>query len=284
MPRIFMYMFSMKSAGGLDVKKALSALMADGGDGSRHGCQQIKHEGSSFRGDRDTVVINWGCGSSLPRAVRSCHVINSSEAVYNAIDKPTFLRLCTISGVRTVPWTDRTWEAQLWLDRGDTVFCRTQLHGRQGQGIVVVEPGGEIIRANLYTKYIEALREYRMHVCDGEVIAVHRKVQTGEPEDVANENYIKNTRNGWVFRRVSRYPRDCATQAIAAIKAVGLDFGVVDVLWQSDQPERCQLQEGAGGAYVLEANTAPGIDTMTWTCEQYAAALKQLAEKKVLTA
>ena len=265
--RLFMYLFSMKSAGGLDVKKAL-------------GCQQIKHEGSTFSGYKDTVVINWGCGSALPREVRACHIINTSEAIYNAIDKLTFLRLCTIAGVRTVPWTDRTWEARLWLDRGDTVYCRTQLQGRQGQGIVVVKPGSELVRAHLYTKYIEALREYRVHVCDGEVIAVHRKVQTGEAEDKTNEDYIRNTANGWAFRRVSQYPQDIGIQAIGAIKAAGLDFGVVDILWRSDTPRRCQLQEGAGNAFVLEANTAPGIDTMTWTCEKYATALKKLAEQR----
>lgn len=251
---MYMYMFSMKSAGGLDVKKALD-------------CQQIRHEGSTFQGSKDKVVINWGCGHALPREVLKCHVINKSEAVYNAISKTTFLRLCTIAKVRTVPWTDRTWEAQMWADHGNKVYCRTQTEGRQGQGIVITDAGQSVTRASLYTKAIENDREYRVHVCDGEVIAVHRKVHDGETETKETTDQVRNTENGWLFRRVTIYPKDISAQAVPAIKAAGLDFGVVDVLYDGTQ------------AWVLEANTAPGIDTMEWTCQAYAEALKKLSAK-----
>lgn len=254
MPQIYMYMFSMKSAGGLDVKKAL-------------GCQQIRHTESTFKGSPDKVVINWGCGSQLPKEVLKCNIINKPEAIYNAIDKREFLRLCTDAGVRTVPWTLTRREGSLWITQGAIVYCRTRLEGRQGQGIVIATHSQELVEARLYTKGISCDREYRVHVCDGEVIAVHRKVQDGETPENTNTHAIRNTENGWVFRRVTIYPKDITTQAIPAIKAAGLDFGVVDVLYDGTQ------------AYVLEANTAPGIDTMEWTCEQYAKALKKLANK-----
>ena len=250
---LYMYMFSMKSAGGLDVKKSI-------------GCQQIKHEGSTFKGSKEKVVINWGCGHALPTEVNKCHVINKPEAIYNAIDKRAFLRLCTEAKVRTVPLTIRTWEAQAWSDAGETVYCRTRLEGRQGQGIVICK-GGEVTPSRLYTKGIDCDREYRVHVCDGEVIAVHRKVRDGETPENEKTRLIRNTENGWLFRRVTIYPRDIVPQAIQAVRACGLDFAVVDVLYDGTL------------AWVLEANTAPGIDTMEWTCEQYAKALRKLSAK-----
>lgn len=256
MDNLYMYMFSMKSAGGLDVKKAL-------------GVQQIKHTESSFKGSKNKVVINWGCGSQLPSEVRKCHVINSSEAICNAIDKRTFLRLCSGAGVRVVPWTTSSREAESWWKEGAKVYCRTRLEGRQGQGIVIAEGKVPLADARLYTKYVPSEREYRVHVCDGEVIAVHRKVRDNDVPEGKETDLVRNTENGWIFRWVSIYPRDIVTQAVPAIRAAGLDFGVVDVLYDGS------------AAWVLEANTAPGIDTMERTCYAYADALKKLAKKRL---
>ena len=256
MSRMFMYMFSMKSAGGLDVQKHLD-------------CMQIRHENSKFKGDKDTVVINWGCGGELPPEVMKCHVINRPEKIYNAINKITFLDLCKTKGVRTIPWTTSSREAQRWIDEGDTVYCRTRLEGRQGQGIVICDKSTPLVAARLYTRYTKGEREYRVHVVDGEVIAVHRKVHDGETAETPETDMIRNTANGWLFARRSVYPKDICVQAKAAVEAVGLDFAVVDILW------------GREGAYVLEANTAPGIDTMDWTCSQYAKALRKLVDKRL---
>jgi D-alanine-D-alanine ligase-like ATP-grasp enzyme len=47
---------------------------------------------------------------------------------------------------------------------------------------------------------------------------------------------------------------------VAAVAAVGLDFGAVDIIWNQTQ-DRC---------YVLEINTAPGL--CNTTCQKYAEA------------
>lgn len=254
MKRLFMFMFSMKSAGGLDVLKAL-------------GCKQIRHEGSTFKGDKDTVVINWGWGGPLPNEVQKCKIINKPDAIYKAIRKTVFLDACTKAGVRTVPWTTSKAIAQTWAAVGNTIYCRTRIEGRQGQGIVIAKALGEVVAAPLYSKAIDADREYRVHVCDGKVIAVHRKVHDGETKRHDGTELVRNTENGWLFRRVTIYPKDIITEATKAVKAVGLEFAVVDILYAEEK------------AYVLEANTAPGIDTMDWTVAQYAKALRTLAEK-----
>lgn len=248
--RLMMYLYKMTSEGGLSLKNNL-------------GVQQIKHEGGRFLGDKDTVTINWGSGNPLPRECFKGKVINHPDNVRDAIDKRVFLRRCRDAGVRTVPWTGRELEANQWIKEGATVYCRTRIEGFEGQGIVIAKTAQELVPARLYTKKIEADREYRVHVVGEQAIAIHRKVSENPK---ANPD-IRNTANGWSFRRVTIYPKDIETQAIAAVKAVGLDFAAVDVL------------HSEGLSYVLEANTAPGIDEMKWTIAQYAKHLRALAEK-----
>lgn len=113
-----------------------------------------------------------------------------------------------------------------------------------------------IPQARLYTKFIPAEREYRVHIVNGRAIVVHRKVEgTGD---------IRNSDAGWVFRRVTTFPDAIIPEARNAVVALGLDFAAVDVLWDGQR------------AYVLETNTAPGIDGMEYTLRMYVQALERL--------
>ena len=252
--RTFMYLYKMRSMGGLAVKEAL-------------GVQQILHEGSAFKGDKDTCVINWGRGDGFNnKEIDKCKIINKPHAVSHAISKRDFLE--TASQVsRTIPYTTSRWIAQSWIDRGDTVYCRLQNEGYEGKGIEIIK-GKDLPRAPLFTKKVESEREYRVHVMDGKAIAVHRKVaRDGKDRDL--EQSIRNTANGWVFRRVTILPDDVTEQAIRAVGGIGLDFAAVDVLWDGNK------------AWVLEANTAPGIDGMDYTIQCYVDGLKILVDKKL---
>ena len=115
--------------------------------------------------------------------------------------------------------------------------------------------------AKLYTKFVKAKSEYRVHVVGGAVVACHRKVQK-EGSDKGSE--IKNSENDWEFKRVTIYNQDIPDQALKAVEAVGLDFAAVDVLWDGEK------------AWVLEANTAPGVFEMPLTLSKYCEALKKL--------
>ena len=48
-------------------------------------------------------------------------------------------------------------------------------------------------------------------------------------------------------------PEDCEKQAVAAVVALGLDFGAVDVVYNVKEQK----------AYVLEVNSAPGLSGTT---------------------
>jgi D-alanine-D-alanine ligase-like ATP-grasp enzyme len=111
--------------------------------------------------------------------------------------------------------------------------------------------------------------EYRIHVLrkpgeEPEVISVQRKAKRHDAEDV--DFKIRNLANGFVFVRKGVIPpQDATNQAVEAIKATGLAFGAVDVLWN----------ERLGQAFVLEVNTAPGLEGQT--VEDYVNAFASIA-------
>lgn len=251
------------------------------------GVQAIRHQGSSFQGTRDKIVINWG--SSAPSAqVLRCTIINQPDAVARSVNKIRFFETVG-EATRTVPWTVRRDVAQDWLQNGSKVVCRERLEGREGVGITLIGPRNALeappaavrglvgrVRARitnarpasnlelpracrLFTKFVPDTVEYRVHVIGGRVVATHQKVG-------GTDESVRNTANGWLFRRVPSPPRDVTTQALSCVASLGLDFAAVDVLF-------CTADDRA---YVLETNTAPGIDGMEWTVRQYAEGLTRL--------
>lgn len=105
--------------------------------------------------------------------------------------------------------------------------------------------------SEFYTEYIPNTREYRVHVFRDEVIRVQGKY-LDYPEQHKN-SYIKNYAQGFRFRAPDRELISSRKEAaIAAVRALGLDFGAVDLLIGEDRKE-----------YVLEVNTAPSCSPLT---------------------
>ena len=84
---------------------------------------------------------------------------------------------------------------------------------------------------------------------------------------VETNSKIRTEEHGWVFCRGNvQVPDDVKLQAESAVSALGLDFGGVDVIWNEKEQQ----------AYVLEVNTAPGLEGTTVTT--YAAMIQNLAK------
>jgi glutathione synthase/RimK-type ligase-like ATP-grasp enzyme len=148
---------------------------------------------------------------------------------------------------------DVTWD-------GPTVV-RHLLRGHSGEGIELIEQGGDLPRAPLYVEYIKKQDEYRIHVVKGEIIAVQRKARD---RDNPNPNWqIRNHQNGFIFVREGvRAPESARTAAVRAVEACGLDFGAVDIVFNERQ----------NASFVLEINTAPGLEGQT--IDDYATVFK----------
>lgn len=149
-------------------------------------------------------------------------------------------------GVPHVPYTARKETAQAWLRKGSTVFARTT-GGQGGSGITIVEEGGNLPDRPLYTKYVKKKKEFRVHVFQGEVIDVQQKRKRN---GIENGGLIRNLANGWVFCHEDIVePTGLRDAGLAAVRALDLPFGAVDIIW-NERENRC---------YVLEVNTAPGL-------------------------
>lgn len=210
------------------------------------GGRVLRLEGSTFRPRQGDLIINWG-SSRCPFQDR----LNSSSAVVQASDKLCAFDALQEAGVR-VP---RFWTSRDEIPHEDVrypIVCRTVLNGHSGRGIVLADTPDQIVDAPLFVEYIPKQDEYRIHVINGVVVATQRKARR---LDVENPNWrIRNHDNGFNFAREGVIaPDDAVVQSINAVAALGLDFGAVDVVWN----ERRQL------AYVLECNTAPGLEGQT---------------------
>jgi glutathione synthase/RimK-type ligase-like ATP-grasp enzyme len=208
----------------------------------------IRHEGSRFVGRPYKAVINWG-SSVLPTCVRGSTVLNSAPQVALASNKLNFLETC-VEDWRPPPWTSDPNVAKQWLKDGKDVVARTVLNGHSGAGIRLIHPGGILPYALLYTKYIPKSSEWRIHCVGNTIIDIQRKAaKIGE---VANWQ-IRNHDNGFIYARDGVPPGDVREQALAAFLKSGLDFGAVDVIYNAKREK----------AYVLEINTAPGLEGNT---------------------
>lgn len=137
---------------------------------------------------------------------------------------------------------------------GKTVVCRTVLNGHSGVGIVLASKVEELVDAPLYVEYVPKKEEYRVHVFKGKAIHSSRKARKADvPEGEVNWK-IRNHNNGFIFQHENfEIPEGVVQQALIAVEQCGLDFGAVDVIWNDKQQK----------AYVLEINTAPGIEGVT---------------------
>jgi glutathione synthase/RimK-type ligase-like ATP-grasp enzyme len=200
----------------------------------------------------DVVLVNWG-RSDLDVRGRPFKVLNPSNVIIRATNKLSCLQRLREAGVSAIDFTVSRDQVSRWLTEGHTVYARTLLNASQGKGIIVLKPGEtrEIPYAPLYTKGVLKAHEYRVHVFGDKIIDVTKKRRRN---DVDRSDYIKNLSNGWVYCREGiEVPENLLTVAKQAIAGLGLDFGAVDVLYRKGQP------------YVLEINTAPGLQGTTLT-------------------
>jgi hypothetical protein len=246
------------------------------------GIQTVRrnNRGSNARRNRlePSHIINWGCATATSSFLRNinchttAHIFNPTQAVNNAANKLTFFHHLPRTRFRsTIPWTTSRSEARGWLSHGDRVYCRTQLRGHSGQGIVVARDNSQLVDAPLYTKGVDTRYEFRLHVVGGVVIdGVRKAFNSDVPEEERNTD-IMNHSAGTIFVRAGEALRlanlnfDMLEDAVACVRALGLDFGAVDV-----------IQDRQGNHHILEVNTACGLTGTTLT--RYTRALKALVE------
>lgn len=224
------------------------------------GIKRLKREGKAIKA---STLINWGCSQIHRQIAWADNYLNTPNCVAVAANKLQAFK--TLSGHSPIPeFTEARVEASKWLAEGCTVVCRTVLNGHSGQGIVIAEKEEQLVDAPLYVKYVKKQAEYRVHVFGDKTIHVQKKVvrQGEQPKDWK----VRNLGNGFIFQTEGvELAKAGHEAAITAIKALYLDFGAVDLIYN----------ERSNKFYVLEVNTAPGLGNQS-TLNAYANAFKEL--------
>lgn len=198
-------------------------------------------------------IINWGNTLKPNWWNENLKILNTFEAVENAKNKLNTFNILELNGISHVDFTTDRSTVSNWLNEGKKVYCRRTVTGCAGEGIVIARQEEEVVNSPMYTKGIDTKAEYRVHVFNGEVIDYIKKRRVLENEPTEIENQIRNHANGWIFTRnnLNRLER-VEELAVKAVKALGLDFGAVDIIKDTDNV-----------CYVLEVNTACGLEGQT---------------------
>ncbi len=222
-----------------------------------------------FRPKLRHMVINWG-GHVTPRWWTGG--LNAPDKVAVSSNKLRALSMMKAAGVSIPEFTTNVEVAKQWYREKKVVVGRRVLSGSQGIGIHIFslnpehdapeEPNG----CPLYTQHLRHKREFRIHVFGASVIHMAEKRRRRGFEN--RSEWVRNHANGYVFCTDNLdVPAVVQEQAVAATRAVGLDFGAVDVVFR----------EKEGRAFVLEVNSAPGMEGRT--IEKYAQAIRERAAR-----
>ena len=299
--RYYLYKGDRPSDGGRALIEALQGV-------------QLRSSGSAYRGGRSKAFINWGCTNSEAARLYNLSTLrlNDPMAIAAATNKLIALGRLAETGVPHVPfWTqENIQQAYAAVDNGARVYARTQLTGHSGAGIRLImserdpqwaeaannpfgrwtvnSEGGTresletfrqaFSRCQLFTQGITGQRyEWRVHVFRDRPILTQLKLRREGFRDTDNyTSLVRNHGTGWVysvnFDRNHYATESVEELAIQAINALGLDFGAVDII---------QKRTSGSPAYVLEVNTAPGLEEGGSSLPAYANAIREWANAAV---
>lgn len=218
------------------------------------------------------TLINWG-SANIPGVViaKADKVLNHPKSVNLCGNKVKFFN--SVGDKTRIPEMTEDFDVAMeWVSRGLVVMGR-KARGSCGTDIVFYEEDSTaFVNSDFWVQYKKKKDEFRIHIFGGKVISEQRKALRthdldGKEIDPNTVNYqIRNHRNGFIFKRNDiSVPEDVRTQALASVNAVGVDFGAVDVIWNKYE----------GRAYVLEVNTAPGLEGTT--IDDYVSSFKAAA-------
>lgn len=246
------YPYSMKSKSVLELRKTLSDRLG-------YRVFLISHEGSKYVHNSRKLLINWGSNKAeLTAHQGNGPVLNPTRAIQLCSNKTRFFQAVS-PHARTPEFTTEYGVASEWMQQGKVVMGRTE-RGKSGSGITFSDEG-DISRKPLFVEYVPKKHEFRVHIYKGRIIDIQQKKlrttdENGMAVDRNHVNFrVRNHENGFIFARQDiQVPQDVADQALQAFNAIPqLDFGAFDVIYNQKRNQ----------AYVLECNTAPGLEGQT---------------------
>ena len=197
-------------------------------------------------------IINWG-GGIFSSNNWNPEWLNHPAKIANAVEKIKAFQLFAGADVPHPAWTFHGSVAKQWLENGYTVLARQTSTGMMGQGISLLNnPRQAVPSAEFYSKHVKHDEEYRIHVFRGLLVNIGKKVPLRPNANMMVRNADERD---WDFRHVEEAPFEVIQAGLAAVQALGLDFGGADVGYRRQDRK----------AYVFEVNSAPGTGHNTIT-------------------
>lgn len=240
-----------------------------------------------LRRARPSLLVNLGTTLDLDPRIP---VLNCPDMVRTSSNKRSARRTFRDAGVpipKLFLAPEKIREADL------PIVGRTSYHSK-GRGFWYCQRPVDVQRAarrgaTHFLEFVSGAREYRVHTF-AKTAALSEPREQREPEDYVSikvsekvwrgagkENPLNPQRNhsfGWTFLGPQNRREEeidvVRSAAKAAIAALGMDFGAVDVMYSIRQKL----------PYVLEVNSTPSLaDEQADTCERYATRIARIAEE-----
>lgn len=189
-----------------------------------------------LRRESDGGDINWGrrrANTTLNPDTTNCTNKRVMRELFASHDVP-------------MPELLNTQQARELVLDGTVIVGRPDRHSK-GRGFWLIETEAELDKAlrgtrrkraaTHFMRFVEADREYRVHIFKGKSIRISEK--SFFIDDDGNKDYVTVRPQHNIGR--------ARKAAKKAVKALGLDFGAVDILATDDE------------CWVLEVNAAPGL-------------------------
>ena len=241
----------------------MKTIYIRGGKGSNtaikvmmHHFNELGHKVVRAKEDIYDVGLSWGCSYEGPKPFLNAHV--------NRFNKFTAFSKFREAGVlcpTTFPVNSRLamYENEAYRPEKFPWLARKKQHSK-GKDIVVCKNMAEAcdVRRNnqhdFFSVYIPIDTEYRVWVFKDKAFATYEKVYKGQGE---YQGFMRNRRFGFDFSKRDDLvgSHQLEGPCIKAVKALGMDWGAVDILKGKD-----------GKYYVLEVNSMPHISNTKRSC------------------
>jgi hypothetical protein len=210
------------------------------------GGKRILREGSTYVPAPGDVIINWGasdCHQRFPQALNA--------RTYDVTNKNKFFKRLDGTGLTPPSCTTKAGAAGMNFP----VFCRTQVEGRDGAGIVIANNPSELVDAKLYVESRQKTTEYRVHVgrlSSGELTLIGaQKKWVPDMSALANPQVWTGDGTKFIWKPNGQPlilpPAVWQVCMKAFEKFPELTFGAFDAIYHAPSET----------AYVLEINSAP---------------------------
>jgi len=191
--------------------------------------------------------------------------INTVNAVQNSRNKLRMKKCFAEANVKQAEWWDSYQALAHDENKLPYPIVAKKIVGFKGIGMQLLQNKTELeefiekeknLNSYFFEKFYNYAREYRLHVGNGEVFMVWRKLRTADAEQ---RWFFNNSNCNWVgedhklFHKPKNW-KEIENAAINAMKSTGLLLGAADIRVQSGESDK-----SVSDFIVCEVNSAPAL-------------------------